>query len=74
MEFSEDCWVEVMSSTGRLLYGDLNRSGRVLVLVGEAPFRVLFGYAPGVRVSFNGEAVVLTPHTRNAVADLVLGQ
>ena len=74
MEFSEDCWVEVMSSTGRLLYGDLNRSGRVLVPVGEAPFRVLLGYAPGVRMSFNGEAVVLTPHTRNAVADLVLGQ
>jgi cytoskeleton protein RodZ len=74
MVFSEDCWVEVMSSTGRLLYGDLNRSGRVLVLVGEAPFRVLLGYAPGVRMSFNGEAVVLTPHTRNAVADLVLGQ
>jgi cytoskeleton protein RodZ len=74
MEFSEDCWVEVMSATGSLLYGDLNRSGRVLVLVGEAPFRVLLGYAPGVRISFNGEAVVLTPHTRNAVADLVLGQ
>ncbi|HEY5681056.1 MAG TPA: RodZ domain-containing protein [Pseudomonadales bacterium] len=74
MEFFEDCWVEVMSSTGSLLYGDLNRSGRVLVLVGEAPFRVLLGYAPGVRMSFNGEAVVLTPHTRNAVADLVLGQ
>lgn len=74
MEFSEDCWVEVMASTGRVLYGDLNRSGRVLVLVGEAPFRVLLGYAPGVRMSFNGEAVVLTPHTRNAVADLVLGQ
>ncbi len=74
MEFSEDCWVEVMSATGSLLYGDLNRSGRILVLVGEAPFRVLLGYAPGVRMSFNGEAVVLTPHTRNAVADLVLGQ
>lgn len=74
MEFSEDCWVEVFSSTGRVLYGDLNRSGRVLVLVGEAPFRVLLGYAPGVRMSFNGEAVVLKPHTRNAVADIVLGQ
>jgi len=42
--------------------------------VGQAPFRVLLGYAPGVQMSFNGETVVLAPHTRNNVATLVLGQ
>jgi len=74
LSFSEDCWVEVRAADGTSLYSDLNRGGASLALVGEAPFRVLLGYAPGVRLEFNGEAVPLAPHTRNNVATLVLGQ
>ena len=53
---------------------DLSRSGQTLELVGSSPFRILLGYAPGVRMAFNGDPVVLGPHTRNNVANLVLGQ
>jgi len=74
LSFSEDCWVEVRAADGDSLYSDLNRTGDTLTLVGQAPFRVLLGYAPGVRLDFNGEAVPLSPHTRNNVATLVLGQ
>lgn len=73
-DFTEDCWVEVKSSTGRNLYSDLSRAGSSLALVGEGPFRILLGYAPGATVAFNGEQVALAPHTRNNVASLVLGQ
>jgi cytoskeleton protein RodZ len=72
--FTEDCWVEIKSATGASLYSDLSRSGGSLELVGQAPFRILLGYAPGVSMSFNAEAVALAPHTRNNVANLVLGQ
>jgi cytoskeleton protein RodZ len=72
--FNEDCWLEVRSATGASLYSDLNRSGSQLELVGEGPFRILLGYAPGARLTFNGEPVPLAPHTRNNVATLVLGQ
>lgn len=73
-DFSEDCWVDVKSATGRRLYGDLNLAGGTLSLVGEGPFRILLGYAPGVRLSLNGEPISLAPHTRNNVATLVVGQ
>lgn len=73
-EFTEDCWVEVKSGSGRSLYSDLSRAGSSLALVGEGPFRILLGYAPGATVAFNGEQVPLAPHTRNNVASLVLGQ
>ena len=73
-EFSEDCWVEVKSATGRRLYSNLSVAGRTLSLVGQGPFRILLGYAPGARMSFNGEPVSLAPHTRNNVATLVVGQ
>ena len=73
-EFTEECWVEVKSATGTNLYSDLNRAGQSLRLIGQAPFRILLGYAPGVRLAFNDEGVALAPHTRNNVAMLVLGQ
>jgi len=72
--FTEECWVEIKSAAGRNLYSDLSRSGDSLDLVGRGPFRILLGYAPGVSMSFNGEPVALGPHTRNNVANLVLGQ
>lgn len=72
--FREDCWLEVRRGDGESLYSDLNRAGSQLELVGEGPFRILLGYAPGVRLAFNGEPVPLAPHTRNNVATLVLGQ
>lgn len=72
--FVADCWVEVRDVEERVLYGDLGQSGKQLELIGQGPFNILLGYAPGVRLAFNGENVVLAPHTRNDVAQLVLGQ
>lgn len=72
-EFSDDCWVEVRDRTGPI-YTDLNRRGQDLSLRGEAPFTITLGYVPGVYLEYNDEPVALSPHTRNNVATLVLGQ
>lgn len=72
--FVADCWVEVRNGEDQVLYSDLGQSNKQLELTGQGPFRILLGYAPGVQLAFNGEKVVLTPHTRNDVARLVLGQ
>ena len=40
----------------------------------QGPFALLLGYAPGVRVSYNQMDVPLRPHTRNDIAQLVLGR
>ncbi|MGI9327252.1 MAG: helix-turn-helix domain-containing protein [Pseudomonadales bacterium] len=72
--FVADCWVEVRNGEDQVLYSDLGQSNKQLELTGQGPFRILLGYAPGVQLAFNGENVVLTPHTRNDVARLVLGQ
>ena len=73
-EFSDDCWVEVRDRNGAHIYSDLNRAGQELRLQGEAPFSITLGYAPGVYLEYNDEPVALSPHTRNNVATLVLGQ
>jgi cytoskeleton protein RodZ len=74
LDFSADSWVEIRDPEGAVLYSNLNRAGTGLELVGQGPFRILLGYAPGVTLAFEGEPVALAPHTRNNVATLVLGQ
>lgn len=73
MVFTEDCWVEVKTLEEVNLYSDLNRAGQTLILTGQAPFRLRLGYAPGVTLSFNGEALPLERHSRNNIANLVVG-
>lgn len=72
--FSDDCWLEVRDGMGRLIYSDLSRSGSRLELAGEPPFKILLGYAHGVELEYNGDMVAIAPHTRNNVANFVLGQ
>ena len=72
--FSEVCWVDVRNLQGRRLYATLGQPQQILRLVGQGPFDITLGYAPGVVVEFNGDAVPLAPHTRDHVASLVLGR
>ena len=71
--FSSDCWVEVFDAAGGLLHQNLERTGNRLEVRGDAPFRITLGYAPGAQLEYNGDPVVLAPHTHNDVARLVLG-
>ncbi|MFW6094626.1 MAG: helix-turn-helix domain-containing protein [Pseudomonadota bacterium] len=74
LSFSDECWVEIRDADGASLYSELNEAGSEVELEGEGVFRILLGYAPGVRLEYNGEPVPLGPHTRNNVANLVVGQ
>jgi cytoskeleton protein RodZ len=74
LQFVEECWVEIKDAEGNVLFGDLGQTGQSMDFIGAGPFSVLLGYAPGAALSFNAEPVALAPHTRNNVANLVLGQ
>ena len=72
--FTEDSWVAVRSLDRSDLYADLSRRGSSLKLIGQAPFRILLGFAPGVSLRYNGEAVDLVSLTRNNVARVIVGR
>lgn len=72
--FSGDCWVEVRDADDVAVHQDLARAGQTLDLWGQAPFRIRLGYAPAVELAYNDARVPLTPHTRNDVANLVIGR
>ncbi|MDE0453312.1 MAG: DUF4115 domain-containing protein [Gammaproteobacteria bacterium] len=71
--FIDDCWVEVLDAGGALVHGDLELAGNELELSGQAPFTLTLGYASGVELEYNGQPVMLEPHTKDNVARLVLG-
>ena len=73
-EFSSDCWMEIRDSADTLLYADLGRAGEVRRFVGDGPFTLKLGFAEGVQVYFNAEAIDLAPYTRNQIARMELGQ
>jgi cytoskeletal protein RodZ len=74
LTFSEDCWFEIRTIDGELLYADLGRSGQSRRYLGAAPFRIKLGFSPGATLAYNGEPIDLAPHTRQEVARVLLSE
>ena len=74
LAYASESWTEVRNGADRLVYQGAPAPGTRLIVQGEGPFALLLGYAPGVRVSYNQLDVPLRPHTRNDVAQLVIGR
>ncbi len=74
LNFSADCWTRVTAADGEVLYSGLAKAGSSRSLVGKTPLDLHLGFASGVQVNFNGEAVSLSGKTRGETARLKLGQ
>ena len=61
--FSQDSWVEITDSSGRILYG-LERAGTRRELSGEPPIGVFLGNATGVEILVDGSAYSISPGVR----------
>ncbi len=68
----ERTWVEVIDRSGTRVASRNLEPGVAAEFLGQAPLRVAVGNAPGTRLTFNDREVDLAPHTRAAVARLVL--
>ena len=68
----ERTWVEVIDRSGTRVASRNLEPGVAAEVLGQAPLRVAVGNAPGTRLTFNDREVDLAPHTRAAVARLVL--
>lgn len=75
IRFDQDCWFEVNAVGGEQLFATLGRAGNALELVGQGPFQLVMGFATGVDLRYNDQAIDVTPHIRrNNRASLVIGQ
>jgi cytoskeleton protein RodZ len=65
-------WIEVRDARGAKLLSRHVQAGESLALDGVAPFSLRIGNAPGVQLSYKGQAIDLAPMTRNNVARVEL--
>lgn len=74
LQFSADCWTKVTDATGKVLFSGMGKAGTFRTVTGKPPLDLHLGFASGVQVSYNGEAVSLAGKTRGETARLKLGQ
>lgn len=70
--FDKESWLEVRDRDNRLIFSQRLAAGSEQLLAGAAPLTLVIGYAPGVRLFWQGKSVDLAPHTKGDVARLVL--
>lgn len=64
LDFKSSSWVRIEDADGRTLLSGTIPSGDRQLLRGRPPYALFIGYAPGVRVEFDGKPFDLTPHLR----------
>ncbi len=74
LRFEADSWVEINDANGKRLFYAIGKAGEVKSLQGPAPFDVVLGQAPAVKIEYNGVPFDQKPYTRGEVATFTLGK
>jgi cytoskeleton protein RodZ len=70
--FGQEAWVEVRDASGAIIFSRINKAGTTQEVQGKGPFALVVGNAQNVKLTHNGKAVDLAPHTKVSVARLTL--
>lgn len=73
VSYVADCWTQLTDANGKVLFSALKRKGDSLQLAGKAPLELRLGFARGAQVSYNGQAVDVTPYITGETARIKLG-
>lgn len=72
LAFDGNSWVDVRDANGKSVYSRLNQAGSVQEVQGTAPFTLVIGNAPQVKLTWKGRPVDLTPYIKGDVARLTV--
>ncbi|AHK18025.1 cytoskeletal protein RodZ [Yersinia similis] len=74
MNFTADCWLQVVDATGKTLFSGIQKGGAVLNLAGKAPYKLTIGAPGALTISYQGNPVDLSKFIKaNRVARLTVG-
>ncbi len=68
----ENSWIEVREANNNIIFQDLAIPGDKINLRGTAPFSVIVGFSPGVRLVFNGKPYDVESHSNKGIARFTL--
>jgi cytoskeleton protein RodZ len=72
MTFSNDCWIRVKDSTGKILSIGLKKTGQTISMEGERPYNITIGAPESVTMTFASEPFDLSGYTSGKVARFTL--
>jgi cytoskeleton protein RodZ len=64
MSFTSDSWVEIYDSAEQRVFFDMGATGTSRAVSADAPLRVFLGYADGVSLELDGQAVAVPAEVR----------
>lgn len=70
--FDQESWVEIRDRNDKVIFSKLNRAGSEERVSGTPPLKLVVGNARGVRLTYSGKDVDLTPHIGVTVARLTV--
>ncbi len=73
LNFSGDCWVQVVDATGRVLISGTKSNGHVSQVAGQAPYQLTIGKVSSVAIEYLGEPVDLSAYSDRRIAKFTLG-
>jgi cytoskeleton protein RodZ len=73
INYSKDSWTDVRDADGKKLLYRTVKKGEKIALAGKLPMTLFFGFAQGVKVTFNGVEVDVSAHTRGVFARFTVG-
>ena len=68
LEVKRDSWIDIRDADDKRLFHDLAIGGKNYSIHGTAPFKVLFGFSPGVTIKFNGKVFNHSRYSNNGIA------
>lgn len=74
MNFSADCWIQVIDISGKTLFRGIQKKGATLNLSGKAPYKLTVGVPSAVSIQYQGERVNLAKFIKaGSIARLTVG-
>lgn len=70
--FSGDCWVNIYDNTGERVAWGVKKSGYVMTVTGQAPFKVTLGKPELATIVFNGQPIDMSPLNVGNIAKFTL--
>ncbi|MDO6427451.1 cytoskeleton protein RodZ [Thalassotalea sp. 1_MG-2023] len=70
--FSGDCWVNIYDATGERVAWGIKKTGYVMNISGQAPFKVTLGKPELVAIAFQGDNIDMSQFSRGNIAKFTL--
>ena len=74
LSFTDDCWIKITDSRGKVLSEGVKKAQQSLALEGEPPFKLILGVPTAVSLEYLGKAVDLSSFRAGRAARLTVPQ